>query len=52
MKWRLAEGQGEALYEIGVEDCGRLAGLTRDEMAVCNIMAHRSRATAISNYVI
>lgn len=35
MKWRLAEGQGEALYEIGVEDCGRLAGLTRDEMAVC-----------------
>lgn len=28
MKWRLREGQGEAIYEIGVEDSGALAGLS------------------------
>ncbi|KAF5284739.1 hypothetical protein FQA39_LY04464 [Lamprigera yunnana] len=28
MKWRLREGQGEAIYEIGVEDNGSLAGLS------------------------
>ena len=33
MKWRLEEGQGEAIYEIGVEDSGMLAGLTEEEMA-------------------
>lgn len=32
MKWRLREGHGEAIYQIGVEDNGRLAGLTKDEM--------------------
>ncbi|KYN10859.1 PREDICTED: GTP-binding protein 2 [Trachymyrmex cornetzi] len=32
MKWRLKEGHGEAIYQIGVEDNGRLAGLTKDEM--------------------
>lgn len=32
LKWRLQEGQGEAIYEIGVEDNGLLAGLSRDEM--------------------
>jgi hypothetical protein len=32
MKWRLQEGQGEAIYQIGVEDCGLLAGLTDEEM--------------------
>ncbi|EZA61167.1 hypothetical protein DMN91_004628 [Ooceraea biroi] len=32
MKWRLREGQGEAIYRIGVEDNGRLAGLTKEEM--------------------
>ncbi|XP_063978919.1 GTP-binding protein 2 isoform X1 [Diachasmimorpha longicaudata] len=32
MKWRLREGHGEAIYQIGVEDNGRLAGLSRDEM--------------------
>ena len=26
MNWRLQEGQGEALYEIGVEDCSILRG--------------------------
>ena len=32
MKWRLREGQGEAIYEIGVGDDGYLHGLTRHEM--------------------
>lgn len=32
MKWRLREGQGEAIYEIGVEDNGVLTGLTECEM--------------------
>ena len=33
MKWRLQEGHGEAIYEIGVEDSGLLAGLTDDELS-------------------
>lgn len=32
MKWRLREGQGEAIYEIGVNDGGALIGLTNTEM--------------------
>ncbi len=32
MKWRLREGAGEAIYEIGVEDNGTLAGLKKDEL--------------------
>ncbi|KAB0801296.1 hypothetical protein PPYR_05650 [Photinus pyralis] len=32
MKWRLREGQGEAFYEIGVEDNGVLAGLDLYEL--------------------
>lgn len=32
MKWRLREGNGEAIYEIGVEDSGVLAGLTKRDM--------------------
>lgn len=32
MKWRLQEGQGEAIYKIGVEDNGICAGLKDDEM--------------------
>lgn len=31
LKWRLREGQGEAIYEIGVEDSGSFAGLTGRE---------------------
>ncbi|KAG7188359.1 hypothetical protein KM043_008014 [Ampulex compressa] len=33
MKWRLREGHGEAIYQIGVEDNGRLTGLSMEEMA-------------------
>lgn len=32
LKWRLREGGGEAIYEIGVEDSGLLAGLPSHEM--------------------
>jgi len=32
LKWRLQEGQGEAIYQIGVEDSGLLAGLSDVEM--------------------
>ncbi len=32
MKWRLQEGFGEAIYEIGVEDNGSCCGLSEDEM--------------------
>ena len=32
MKWRLREGQGEAIYEIGVEDSGTLAGLVKEDL--------------------
>jgi len=33
LKWRLAEGAGEALYEIGVSDDGELVGLDEEHMA-------------------
>ena len=32
MKWRLQEGLGEAIYQIGVEDNGSLSGLTENEI--------------------
>lgn len=32
MKWRLREGHGEALYEIGVSDSGQLQGLSDEDM--------------------
>lgn len=32
MKWRLREGQGEAIYEIGVSDSGQLQGLADGDM--------------------
>jgi len=32
MNWRLEEGQGEALYRIGVEDDGTLTGVSREEL--------------------
>ncbi|XP_040001093.1 GTP-binding protein 2b [Xiphias gladius] len=32
LKWRLQEGRGEAVYQIGVEDNGLLVGLTEADM--------------------
>uniref|UniRef100_A0A182J1Q8 Tr-type G domain-containing protein n=1 Tax=Anopheles atroparvus TaxID=41427 RepID=A0A182J1Q8_ANOAO len=34
MKWRLREGNGEAIYEIGVSDAGHLKGLSDADMTV------------------
>lgn len=31
MKWRLQEGQGEAIYKLGVEDNGHCVGLSPSE---------------------
>lgn len=33
MKWRLREGQGEAIYEIGVSDSGIMTGLNDEDMS-------------------
>jgi len=32
LKWRLQEGQGEAIYEIGVEDDGTCSGLSEQDL--------------------
>lgn len=32
MKWRLQEGLGEAIYQIGVEDNGFLSGLNESDL--------------------
>ncbi|KAK9541470.1 hypothetical protein VZT92_001511 [Zoarces viviparus] len=32
MKWRLQEGRGEAVYQIGVEDNGMLVGLSEEDL--------------------
>lgn len=49
MNWRLQEGQGEALYEIGVEDCGTLSGVSSEELqaslATLKTMASRLGAS-------
>ena len=45
MKWRLQEGRGEAIYEIGVADSGVLTGLNKEELKISldtlNRMAQR-----------
>ena len=54
MKWRLREGQGEAIYEIGVADNGLLRGLSDTEMddsiATLKKMADRYIATSLTLY--
>jgi len=49
MKWRLREGQGEAIYEIGVEDNGLMTGLSDIDMdssiETLREMARRLEAT-------
>ncbi|XP_051980929.1 GTP-binding protein 2-like [Xyrauchen texanus] len=41
MKWRLQEGRGEAVYQIGVEDNGLLVGLSEDDMRASLKTLHR-----------
>ncbi|CAF2400862.1 unnamed protein product [Rotaria sp. Silwood2] len=54
MNWRLQEGQGEALYEIGVEDCGTLSGVSDEELEASlktlKIMADRLGASITKLY--
>lgn len=49
MKWRLREGHGEAIYEIGVEDSGLLTGLSNAELSASldtlQLMAKKLGAT-------
>ncbi|CAG2163370.1 unnamed protein product [Oppiella nova] len=49
MKWRLREGHGEAIYEIGVEDKGLLIGLSDEDvsasMQTLYLMAEKLGAT-------
>lgn len=49
MKWRLREGHGEAVYEIGVADSGHLHGLSDADMAssldTLRRMAHKLGAS-------
>ncbi|KAM3863134.1 GTP-binding protein 2 [Diretmus argenteus] len=41
MKWRLQEGRGEAVYQIGVEDNGMLVGLAEEDMRASLKTLHR-----------
>ncbi|MEQ2187875.1 hypothetical protein GOODEAATRI_009207 [Goodea atripinnis] len=41
MKWRLQEGRGEAVYQIGVEDNGMLVGLSEEDMRASLKTLHR-----------
>lgn len=49
MKWRLREGHGEAIYEIGVSDSGHLHGLCDSDMSASletlRKMAHKLGAS-------
>ncbi|KAJ1354918.1 GTP binding protein [Parelaphostrongylus tenuis] len=46
MKWRLREGQGEAIYEVGVEDNGQLCGLSDVELEE-SLITLRAMANAL-----
>lgn len=58
MKWRLQEGEGEAIYEIGVEDNGMFVGLTREELDsslnTLNVMASKlgAHTTLLRRHVV
>lgn len=58
MKWRLQEGEGEAIYEIGVEDNGIFVGLTREELdsslSTLNVMASKlgAHTTLLRRHVV
>ncbi|XP_062852038.1 GTP-binding protein 2 isoform X1 [Trichomycterus rosablanca] len=41
MKWRLQEGRGEAVYQIGVEDNGLLVGLSEADLRASLRTLHR-----------
>ncbi|VDK73976.1 unnamed protein product [Litomosoides sigmodontis] len=51
MKWRLREGQGEAIYEIGVQDDGTIKGLTDKELDA-SIRTLKSMAASLNASVV
>lgn len=51
MKWRLREGQGEAIYEIGVQDDGTMKGLTDKELDA-SIGTLKSMAAALGASIV
>uniref|UniRef100_A0A0R3RSY2 Tr-type G domain-containing protein n=1 Tax=Elaeophora elaphi TaxID=1147741 RepID=A0A0R3RSY2_9BILA len=51
MKWRLREGQGEAIYEIGVQDDGTIKGLTDKELDA-SMRTLKSMATALNASIV
>ena len=56
MKWRLREGRGEAIYEIGVADNGLLLGLSENDLTsslnTLNRMAERYICILMYVYII
>ena len=46
MKWRLAEGGGQATYEIGVADDGTLSGLSAADLEASLVTLSRYASTA------
>ncbi|VDM99144.1 unnamed protein product [Thelazia callipaeda] len=51
MKWRLREGQGEAIYELGVADDGTMKGLTDTELAA-SLKTLKAMATALNASIV
>eukprot|EP00042_Codosiga_hollandica_P045587 m.465836 g.465836 ORF g.465836 m.465836 type:complete len:650 (+) comp57053_c0_seq2:254-2203(+) len=50
MKWRLAEGEGEAVYEIGVADDGEMTGLSQSDMDA-SLQTLRTIAASVGAHV-
>ena len=50
MKWRLSEGEGEAVYEIGVSDNGDVTGLSSGDMEA-SIRTLKALAAAVNAQV-
>ena len=52
MKWRLREGRGEVVYEIGVADNGLLLGLSENDlMSSLNTLNRMAKRYALVMYV-
>ena len=51
MKWRLREGQGEAIYEIGVSDSGFMTGLSDEDMddSICTLKKMADKLATLSS---
>lgn len=52
LKWRLQEGQGEAIYEIGIEDNGTLAGLSEEDLNASIKTLHNMATTCVITLIV